>query len=502
MKRSKIYITAFTTVVLIGITSCKKNYLDVNTDPNNPTQATVDLVLPTALGYSAYNIGNGYQILGGLWGQFWTQGPTASQYRGLEQYAINSTSFDRQWQNMYAGPLQDFKYLVEEGQKTGKKNYAAIGKIMQAYVFQIMTDLHGDIPFSEALLANSGNITPKFDTQEKVYDGLIKLVDEGLALIDEITTEHPGNDDFFYNGDMHEWKKFGNTLKLKIYLRQAYVRPAVAEAGIKAMYSTNVEFIDFGEDAELAFTTEQFNQNPLFATFQTLTTSNLLASNTALNYMRNNNDPRVDVFYARATAAPATGNHAGIDQGNGPNLPGNQNANSYSKPGPAIGGPITAADPDGGADAPVIFLSAAESYFLQAEAVLRGWGTGNVEQLYDDAINISFLHWGLTQAAFNTYIAQSTVAYPAAGSTEQKLKAILTQKWVSMNGTENMEAWTEWRRTGYPDFFAISATSSIGSKFPVRVLYADTEVSRNPNTPAQKTVSDKVWWDVNTTGQN
>jgi Starch-binding associating with outer membrane len=502
MQRNNRLISVLAAFVLVTAVSCEKNYLDINTDPNNPTQASVDLVLPTALGYSAYNIGNSYQILGGLWGQFWTQGPTASQYRSLEQYAINSTSYDRQWQNMYAGPLQDFKYLVEEGQKTGRKNYAAVGKIMQAYVFQLMTDLHGDIPFSEALQATNENIKPKFDSQDKVYDGLIKLVDEGLALIDENTSDHPGNDDFFYHGDMHTWRKFGNTLKLKIYMRQSYVRASVAETGIKAMFAANTEFIDFGEDAELPFTNTQFNQNPLFATFQTLTTSNLLASNTALNYLRDNNDPRIDVFYSRSTAAPNTGSHAGIDQGNGPNLLGNQNANSYSKPGPAIGGPITAADANGGADAPVVFMSAAESYFLQAEAVLRGWGTGDAKQLYEDAINISFLRWGLTQAAFNNYIAQTAIAYPATGNTEQKLKAVLTQKWVSMNGTENIEAWTEWRRSGYPDFFTISATSSIGNKFPVRALYADSEVSRNPNTPAQKTVSDKMWWDVNTTGQN
>mgnify|MGYP003042732016 CR=1 FL=1 len=133
---------------------------------------------------------------------------------------------------------------------------------------------------------------------------------------------------------------------------------------------------------------------------------------------------------------------------------------------------------------------------------MRGWGTGDAAQLYSDGIELSFLQWGLTSAQFNTYKAQAGVTFPAAGTPEQKLEAIITQKWVSMCGTQNIESWTEWRRTGYPDIFTISETSIIGAKFPTRFLYPDSEVTSNPNTPAQKTVTDKMWWDVNTTGQN
>lgn len=502
MNKKYLYKLMVITFAIFTISSCEKNYLDVNTDPNNPTEVTVDLVLPNGLGSTAYDLGNGFQILGGLWGQIWTQGPTASQYRGQEQYSINNTDYDNNWQNVFSTPLINYKYLVDEGMETGRKNYAAIGKIMMAYSFQYMTDLHGDIPFSEALQAESGNIKPKYDSQQDIYDGLIKLADEGIALIDENTTDHPGADDLLYHGDMTQWRKFAQTLKLKIYLRQAYVRPAVAEAGIKAMYSAGATFLSDEDEASVEFTTTLFNQNPLFSTFQTLTTANLIASNTALQYLIDNNDPRVDVFYTRATAAPSAGNHAGINQGNGPNLPGNQNANSYSKPGPAVGGPETVSVPDGGADAPVIFMSAAESYFLQAEAVVRGWGTGNAENLYNKGIESSFERWGFTANEAEDYRTQANIAFPAAGSIEQKIKSVIFQKWVSFNGTENLEAWTEWRRTGYPDIFTVSLTSSIGNKFPVRILYPDSEVSRNPNTPPQKAVTDKVWWDVNTTGQN
>jgi len=490
----KIYVALG---LLVAASSCKKDFLDVNVDPNNPTKAAINLVLPTAQGYAAYNMGNPYQILAGFWAQYWTQGPTGSQFIAYDQYSINSGSFDRQWINMYAGPLNDLKYIIDEATAQGNKNYAAIGKIMQAYLFQVMTDLHGDIPFSEALKGGAGIIAPKYDSQQEVYDGLIQLVNDGLALIDENSPLHPGADDLIYHGDMHEWTKFANTLKLKIYLRQAYVRPQVAQAGIQAMYAAGAEFIDQGDEASLQFSNTQFNQHPLFAHINSLGEFNILASNTALNRMLTLNDPRVDIVYKRATAAPNTGNHVGILQGNGKNLPNPASLNDrqFSKPGAAVGGP-------GGAAARVIFMSEAESYFLQAEAVVRGWGTGDAEQLYYDGIALSFLSWGLTIAQFNTYAAQAAIDYPTAGTAEQKIKAILTQKWTAMTGSQNVEAWTEWRRTGYPDIFTISASTNIGNAFPARLLYPDSEVTSNPNTPPQKTVTDKVWWDVNTTGQN
>lgn len=485
-------------IIVISITGCRKSYLDINEDPNNPRESQVELALPSGLAFSAYNMGNAYQILGGLWGQYWTQGPTASQYRGLEQYSVNSTTYDRQWESVYAEPLADFKYLVDEGTRTGKPNYAAIGKTMQAYMFQVMTDLHGDIPFSEAL-NGPANTTPKFDTQEEIYDGLIVLLDEALALIDD-GGAHPGADDFFYGGDMEQWAKFANTLKLKIYLRQVNVRPDITAAGINALYAAGAAFLDEGDDALVPFSNEVFNQNPLYATFEALGSDNLLGSATVIDYLQEKNDPRIEVFFARATASPNAGNFAGIVQGEGPNLPGAQNANSYSKPSPLVAGPGSASNT--GAAAPVVFFSAAESYFLQAEAAARGWGTGDAEGLYAEGIRQSFLYWGFEDADFESYYAGPGITFPAAGSLENKIEAIITQKWVSLTGTENLEGWTEWRRSGYPDFFSISGSSSIGDFFPVRILYADSEVSRNPKTPAQKTVKDKVWWDVNSAGQN
>lgn len=513
MKRHTFIIAVFIFLAAMFNTACEKDFLDVNNTPNNPTSVNIELALPTALAYTAFSIGNEYQILGGLWGQYWTQGPTAQQYQAIDQYVITNTTFNRPWDNLYSGPLTDFKFIVNEGTristdpaasteaKARGANYAAIGKIMQAYIFQVLTDLHGDIPFSEALkgLPGDGNIiSPHYDSQETVYTGLITLIDEGIALIDENTSGHPGNDDFFYAGDMHLWKKFANTLKLRVYLRQSEVRPAVAQAGIQAMYTAGAEFLDEGESAEMPFNGTQFSANPLFASFEQLTNDNLVASNTALGFFQRTNDPRISAFYAPATAGATAGQQVGINQGNGLNLPPNQNGNAFSKPSPNVGGKPQN-DLESGASAPIVIISAAESFFLQAEAAARGWGSGNAQTLYNAGVTASFNRYEVDGAA--DYLAQPSVAYPNGG-VQQNIQAIITQKWAAMNGSQNIEAWTEWRRTGYPAFFTISATTQIGQFFPARLIYPDSETNLNPNTPPQKLVTEKVWWDINTSGQN
>lgn len=505
--------TVFAGLLLIG-SACEDNFLDVNTDPNNAPTATVERVLPTALGYAAYSIGNQYQILGGIWSQYWTQGPTASQYEDLDRYLITSTDYARPWGDLYTGPLNDFKYIVEEGLKIKNdealteaargrgSNYAAIGKIMQAYLFQLITDLYGDVPFSQALQGlpvDGDQLTPVYDSQESIYDGLITLADEGIALLDLETDQHPEGDDILFGGNMEEWLRFANTLKLKIYLRQSEVRPAVAQTGIQAMYNAGAIFLEAGEDADIAFYDIQFNRNPLFAVIKQLGTGNLIASNTSVNYLSANNDPRLDVFFVPASTGANAGSYVGINQGEGKILPNpaTLNATNYALPAPAIGG-APPQDAESGTTAPVIFMSVAESYFLQAEAIARGWGSGDAQVLYEAGIGTSFAYWGIEDAdTLAFYVAQPDIAYPAGGTVTEQVAAIITQKWTAMTGSQNAEAWTEWRRTGYPEFFVVSLNSAIGSNFPARILYPDTEVTRNPNTPPQQTVTTRLWWDVN-----
>ena len=491
MKSSNIFHTMLLLVFLISVSACTNTskFLDVNVNPNTPSKSTVELTLPTAQMNTAYSLGNQYQITGGFWAQYWTQGPTANQYNNLDRYAVTASDFnvERPWSALYAGALADYQYVIDEATKTPeiaktKGNHAAIAKLMQAYTFQLLTDLYGDIPFSEALKGEK-NPAPRFDSQETVYNGLIKLIEEGTAVINEDTEYHPDAEDLIFHGDMHLWKKFANTLKLKVYMRLSKVKPAFAQAGIAAL--ATAEFLETGEDAKIDFTTTTYNRNPLNTTFPALGTGNILASSTSIQYLNSTNDPRVGAFYKQATSGNNRNTYVGLRQGEGKSVvyPSTVLATDWSSSGDLVTGQT----------APVIFISAAESYFLRAEAAVRGWlGGGNAKALYESGIKASFTRLGVQGAT--AFIAQPSIAFPEGGSTNDKIKAIITQKWVAMNGSQTIEAWTEWRRTGYPDFLMVSTYNQTAGKMPQRLPYPSSEVTRNANIPALKTILDPVWW--------
>lgn len=482
--KNKLIIQTLLVGVLVtaSFTSCKKDYFDINNNPNDPSDVGVEYLLPSAQAAIGHVLGNNFQIFGGLYAQYWTQSTSASQYKTYEQYNPSSDEFDRPWRALYADALQDLK-AIETKATPAQTNYLAISKILQAYTFQLLTDNFGDVPFSEALMGEE-NTSPKYDSQEQIYDGIITLLNDGIAAIDEETDVHPGSDDLLYGGDMYYWRSFGNTLLLRVYIRMSDVNPTKAQNGIAGLQ--DAQFIEEGETAQINYGSTGGNTNPLFSSMVDLGyVQNLVASNTAISYMNANNDPRVQVLYE----ASDLGNYAGIPQG-AFDLP---TTTDVSYPGIFTGG---YANDDASALAPVIFLSSYESLFLRAEAVARGWMTGSAQEYYERAITESFAYTGLDATAASDYYAQTAIAYPAGGSVEDQIKAIITQKWVAMNGTQGDEAWIEWRRTGYPDFFTESTNSLIGSGFPVRLFYPSTEVTQNGSFPGQKQITDRVWWDV------
>ena len=542
MKYINKFLLGFAAVGMLAGTGCKK-FKDVNTDPNNAADVGVELLLPSAEADIAQVYGSKFQVVGGIWGQYWTQNPNSSQYRELEQYQIGSSFAANAWSELYSVGLKDLEQIIK---KAGtKKNYAAIATILKGYTFQLLTDQYGDIPFSEALKADEGITSPKYDSQESVYNGIIAMVKAGRDSLDPASST-PGNDDLIYHGDLDLWQRFANTLLLKMYMRLSAKAPAMAQAGIADLEASGIGFIEEGESAEVHYFNEAGNFNPLFSEMNNATITriqNLIASKTTIDSMNANNDYRLFAFYT-----PAAGGFVALDQGYYNIVPA---AASYATPSPYVGG---RADDDGSAVAPVRLLSDYESLFLQAEGVARGWLTGDDQGLFERGIAANYNAYS---GAFSALIADGTLpsvladslatsdttgvaqtipfnvdylvntyingdasifgsgnyylegdpvgvtpasywgVYPAGGTTQEKIRHIITQKWFSMCGNQSIEAWTEWRRTGFPDFFVISKNSRIGNVFPVRIPYPDDEVSNNLKFPGQKQVTDKVWWDAN-----
>ena len=481
MKKFLIYKSLVFVMLVFFTTSCE-DFFDVNDDPNNPSSSTVELVFPAGAGSAAYVIGGWYQILGGLWSQPWAQSTGAQQYRDFDQYDIQTTHLDdRQYGELYAGCLNDLKYVKTLAEQNENWSYYLMASVIQAYVFHVLVDLYESVPFTDALKGadETAVLLPAFDNGEDIYKGLIAMLDDGLSKdLTLSTVKTPGIDDIIFQGDLDMWAKFANTLKLKIYMRvvETTAMGAWASSGIQTMYAANAEFLS-ADVTMTAFANEQDRRNPVFETeFDRFGGVNIVASNTLMNFLLNSSDPRVDGIF---NTPQNGGTHVGNDQGDFFN-PAFTSAADLSQPA------VTGLDP-------VYFMSTAESYFLQAEAAVRGFGTGNAKALYEMGIDASFAHFGVGGAsAF--YGSGGDYEFPT--TDDAKIEAIIVQKWVSMANSQGLESFFEQNRTGYPDFYTISVNSSWGpTQFPRRLLFPDSEYQTNKaNVPALKRVYEKMWW--------
>ncbi|MCW2117764.1 SusD/RagB family nutrient-binding outer membrane lipoprotein [Flavobacterium sp. 7A] len=466
-------------VISATFTACNTD-LDINADPDslNPINAPLSAQLPAGIIGVIGSEGAPLAIIGGVWSQYWTQSNSANQYKNIDNYSIGTSDFNYAWDGMYdaLGDIRNIKRraLVEENW-----NYFLIATVLEVQASQVLTDFYGSIPYKEA--NDITLLNPKFNTGEEVYTFMID--DLNLALSKDLSSSKgsiPAKDDLLFAGDMSEWTKFANTLKLKVFMRQSNSsRASIASAGITAMITAGTEFltVDAGMDQ---FKNEVNQSNPLFEfnNRKLNVATNLRMSTTLASYFDANADSRKAAYY----------------------LPGNSlNQGDYNNPV----GAGTIAIVKLSAFTPAFLLSAEESYFLQAEAMERyNSGTG-AKELYEAAVNANFARYGLTA---DTLLA-GAYAYPT-GTLEQKIEAIITQKWIASFPGNGFEAFFEKNRTGYPKTstvyqtsasyiagqFVYSLNGATNGLFPQRLAYPLTERNANPNTPVLQPITTAIWW--------
>ena len=491
----KILSILLTGLVLFTFSGCE-SWLDVNDDPDNPSSATPELVLPVATMSTATVVGGYYNLLGGFWSQYWTQSTAANQYKYIDSYTINATDFSSQWTELYAGALNDFAYVIREAEAAEDWSMYLIATVMKCYTYQVLVDLYDEVPYFEASKGGTEEIfSPAYDGGQAIYDDLIASLDIALEK-DYMLTEREMTTDQVFGGDMASWVKFANTLKLKIFMRQTAARPAVAQAGIEQLYASGAQFLDTDAGLDI-FIDEIYKDNPLYAANNRNlnVATNLRVSATFYLYLDNVSDPRFDYY---------------VDGGSTPLPQGGFNIGS------TVIDPTTVSVFALYPTTPVFFISHEESLFLQAEAAARGWATGAVaKDLYDAAVTEAFAKAGGNDAS--AFIgAGGAYEYPA-GTEAENLEAIFMQKWVSFAGTNGIESFFETNRTGIPAISSVDAwtgsalnTNYFGGEFtyslegvtgdgnfPKRLLIPQTERAANVNVPEElmaKDVTDKVWW--------
>jgi len=480
--------------------------MDINVNPNEMVTTTAGQLLPAAILKAAALDNTDMNLLGAFWSGQWGKAydvtgsyvigsllvSTTSTLDQVASYGITSRFANDIWEISYLN-LYNLSLIEKEQGLVAGPFYVGMAKILKGYTFLRLVDFYNNIPFSEAL--DPSNPAPIYDDGETVYKGAIALITEGIAHIKQGGIA-PAADDILFGGDMDQWARFGNTLKLRALIRMSEIeQDAYIREQLGIIQQEGSGFLLADAFVNPGFSTAASNQlNPFWNGYYrnftgSVTTLNqgLRPTRYLLSFYAEHNDPRMKQIYNTVN-----GQYAGVVLGQLTADP-SQNFGVTS----SFKGPLDNDSQGGGlvksATQPLLFFSAAESYFLQAEAAQRGWiSDGNAEQYYLDSVRTSFAYLGVPSAIFQSYVAQPSVRF------NNSLERIIEQKWLAMNGIDGAEAWNDYRRLALPDAPGSVAVSE-GIR-PYRLLYPESEVNANPEQVNRQQVTsgtdyhNRVFW--------
>lgn len=497
-------------ITIIVFTLGCKNFLDVNQSQNtlDLSNATPELIFPAAVEGTVSDLTSVF-FLGEIWSQHWTSAPQSPSFQNEDSYQVSAGDYDYDlatWRNMYSGALKDYEVVREKAFETKNWTYYFMATTMQCYLYQILADLWDKIPMSDALKGHPS----KFDDGQQVYDSIIARLDFILSLdLNATTCQKPKKIDLVFGGDMNKWKAFANTLKLKIFLRQRYARPAYANEKITSLINSGTIFLDY--DAKYAFSGKSGEENYIYTAEWKTGNTNIRASNTLLMFLIASKDDRYQYIYKRTNESVLE--YKGVYQGD---IRG-----TYTNPS---GGQMYFATPRLTGTIPFYFISKAEVKFILAEVYLSVFNDKNTARTYYlDGISsdISRLK-ELLGSQVTIPITVDSIAgigkygyFNTSASEESLLEQIIIQKWIALANIGGPEAFFEHNRTKYPreygkvdinyftadtmGYFIVSCSGILpeNNPYPRRLIFPSTELSKNPaNAPDIKPIYTPVWWDV------
>lgn len=495
----KIFIATLALGFLVS--GCEKKFFDINENPNNPTAVSItsDLLLPQAMHETGRIMTQNYSTLS-HWMGWWARGGDYGPSTESETYNITTTFGQGTWAAWYNN-LYDYQTIINKTTGTNQNFYQAIARVMKTVGFMHLVDTYNNVPYSKAFdLAN--NITPAYDKGSSIYLDMLSELDKALVLLNSVQT---GADikittaDIMLGGSITKWKKFINTQRLRLVLRLAYT--TLLNHTTELQKVTADGYLMAGESASVnpIYSATTNKQNPFWDAYKLTAVGEVFdkfnrANNFTLNNLRGANDIRYQYYYEPALK-PLNGNsYYGYNFGE--NLP---NSDPYkSDNSSAIAGKGLAKT---AAQAQWIITSV-ESMFMQAEAKQRGYISGSAQTAFEDAIRESYNWLGVTNAASeaNLYITSGNQFVNWAGATD-KIKLIVTQKYFSTVGMTPFEAWSDFRRTGFPSNVPYTMAANASPNIPVRFRYPQNEYNYNPaNVAAENNPSpwtSKVFWDLN-----
>jgi hypothetical protein len=492
---TKINLKMYTVFAICTLwsASCTDDFEEKNTSPNYPNEAKAPTLLTTTIEravdriwgsntrYERLNIDGPMCWMGYL-------GRNIYSNEG-DDYTIQPSMYNNNWKALYNDALLNAQRIVELSAPDGiapHSNYEGIGLVLRSLVFSVLTDSYGPIPYSQALkgTAEAPVYTPAYDTQEAVYAGLLadlKTANEKLQVVTSGGTPVVAGADILYGGDILKWKKFANSLRLRLANRQAAKKPAESRQIFQEILTDPVTYPVFtgnADNARLMHTDNRPSNNEWHETMVQAGRTDWNVGKTLIDKLVSLNDTRVAVF-----AQPlSSGAFVGIPNGL-PDAVATTYLNSTSKIGTAFLA----------ASAPSVIMTYSELQFILAEAALDGdAAVGTAQAYFQNGITASFAQHGATMPA--SYISDR-------GPVTRAL--VFDQKYIALYG-QGIEAWTEYRRTGLPvmpakDSRAVFVNNAV---LPTRLPYPTSEQSLNATEYAKgvtliggkNDAQAKLWW--------
>ncbi|GGD73050.1 hypothetical protein GCM10011514_41410 [Emticicia aquatilis] len=493
------------------LSSCDKDFVEINTNPNAVSVPTIPYIFSKALYDGAANSGNKGSLLFGLM-QYTTSYNDVEGF-GSKYTASQVNATGGVFSNSYPNQINEIGEVIK-GVKDdpSKVNLYATARIWRAYCFSRLTDLYGDIPYSEAGQGyNLSIFQPKYDSQSAIYADMLKELEAAATALDASNTTTFGNSDLIYQGNVAKWKKFAYSLMLRLGMRLSKVDAAAAQSWVNKAIAGGV-IRDYADIAKMTYTSsgQNINKNPI--AWQLLNDNYLRAdgiNNTEggkyqevfINYLKANNDPRLGVLSVVYVNGVASSDES-IQKGMPATINGTKPSNfvTFSEPKQTTVLKV---------DAPLLLFTVAESNYLLAEAALKGWYKAETAaSLYETGIRAAMQQWDLISGTVNTISKARIDSYVAAhtlkttGTIAEQTEQIYNEFWVGLF-PDAQEVYNNYRRTGYPALVPnVYPGNATGGKIFRRFLYPVSEQTLNRvsyNEAVQRQGNDdlltRVWWD-------
>lgn len=511
MKKSFLKYTLLAACSTLLFTSCDKGFVDLNTNPNAVTVPNTPYIFSKAIYDGAQFSGNKGALLFGLM-QYTTSYNDVEGF-GSKYVASQVNATGGVFTNAYPAQINEIGEVIKAlKDDPARVNMYAMARIWKVYCFSRLTDLYGDIPYSEAGQGyNLSIFQPKYDTQSTIYPDMLNELEAAATSLNVSSAASFGGADLIYQGNITQWKKFAYSLMLRLGMRLSKVDATASQSWVTKAIEGGV-IREYADIAKVSYTTggQNINKNPI--AWQLLNDNYMRAdgsNNTEggkyqdvfISALKANNDPRLGVLSVVYVNGVASSDES-IQKGMSAGINGVKPADfvTYSEPKQT-----TVLKQD----APLLLFTVAESNFLLAEAALKGWyTTETAPALYETGIRAAMRQWDLisgttnviSQARVDSYVAEHP--FNTAGTVAQRTEQIYKEFWVGLF-PDAQEVYNNYRRTGYPALIPnVYPGNATGGRIFRRFLYPVSEQTLNRvayDEAVQRQGTDdlmtRIWWD-------